>query len=266
MSPMMHNYAFSQQNIDATYRLFDVKPERLKDAVSGIRALNISGVNVTIPHKVAVMEFLDEIDEEAQQIGAVNTIVNVGGKLIGYNTDGRGYFESLLPVLSQPLETQSVLVIGAGGAARAIVTVLAREGVKDITIANRTVSRAEELASVTRNISEHILTTTIEQATFDLESYHIVINTTSIGMSPNVDHIPLSLKKLKPGTIVSDLIYNPIQTRLLKEAEEKGAKVLDGVGMFVNQGALSFEYWTGEKPDRAQMAQLVYEKLGGTSC
>ncbi|WP_088102550.1 shikimate dehydrogenase [Halalkalibacter urbisdiaboli] len=262
MSPMMHNDAFAQLGINASYRLFNVEPKFLKDAVSGIRGLNIAGCNVTIPHKVSVMDYLDEIDEEAKTIGAVNTIVNDDGKLIGYNTDGRGYFESLLSVLSRPLEQHKVLVIGAGGAARAIVTVLAKEKAEEIVIANRTVEKAEELA----NVIEGVKATSIKNAEQTLDAFDIVINTTSVGMSPNIEEIPLSLEKLRQDSVVSDLIYNPINTRLLQEAAQKGANTLNGVGMFVNQGALSFEYWTGQKPNRERMAQLVYEKLGGKSC
>ncbi|WP_100406721.1 shikimate dehydrogenase [Bacillus solitudinis] len=263
MSPMMHNDAFQQLGIDASYKLFDVKPEFLKDAVLGIRALNIVGCNITIPHKVAVMDFLDEIDDEAKEIGAVNTIVNLDGKLIGYNTDGRGYLESLVPVLTKRLTEQRVLVLGAGGAARAIVTVLAREGAQEVIVANRTLSKAKDLATLTNH---DIIATTIEEAATELNQFDIIINTTSVGMSPNIEDIPVSLDKLKADCVVSDLIYNPIRTKLLIEADKRGAKILDGVGMFVNQGALSFEYWTGQKPNRERMAQLVYQKLGGTLC
>lgn len=262
MSPLMHNREFQAFQMDDYYTAFSVHPEDLKKAIEGIRALNIRGVNVTIPHKVAVMEFLDDIDEEAQLIGAVNTIINENGKLIGSNTDGQGYLRSLTSLIQSSLTSKKVLCIGAGGAARAIVTSLGRHGVGSIDIANRTKSKAEELAEhVQLFVPSKALT--LQQAEDNLSHYDIVINTTSVGMSPHVENLPIQVHNLKQGTFVSDLIYNPLTTRFLKEAKDYGALIDNGVGMFVYQGAIAFQKWTGIEPNIERMKETVLSKLGG---
>lgn len=262
MSPLMHNREFQAFGMEDYYTAFPVHPDQLENAIDGIRALNIKGINVTIPHKVAVIDFLDEIDEEARLIGAVNTIKNENGRLIGSNTDGQGYLRSLLSVVNSSLTSKNVLVIGAGGAARAIITSLARHGVKHIDIANRTVSKAEQLAQhANQFVSANGLT--INEAEEKLSDYEIVINTTSVGMSPEVTECPIRIGNLRKGTIVSDLIYNPLTTLLLKEAKEKGAITDNGVGMFVHQGALAFKKWTGIDPNIERMTKTVMNKLGG---
>ncbi|MFC0557981.1 shikimate dehydrogenase [Halalkalibacter alkalisediminis] len=266
MSPLIHNNAFLKLGIEARYHAFDVKPEFVKEAIDGIRALNISGCNVTVPHKIAVMDFLDEINDEALQIGAVNTIVNKDGKLIGYNTDGRGYVKSLLDETEEDIREKSVLIIGAGGGARGVVTALLRHGVGNIEFTNRTIEKTIPLVKLAKEF--HVPSATIEKevAEENLINYDVIINTTSVGMSPNIHHSPLSLKLLKTDTIVSDLIYNPLETKLLQEAKERGGKTVNGIGMFVNQAALSFEHWTGVKPDITQMKKNVLQQLGGTTC
>ncbi|ARK29290.1 shikimate dehydrogenase [Halalkalibacter krulwichiae] len=266
MSPIIHNDAFEKIGIEARYHAFDVDPDQVKEAIEGIRALKITGCNVTVPHKIAVMKYLDEIDSEAEQIGAVNTIVNQNGKLVGYNTDGRGYVKSLLDETSIDLANMKVLVIGAGGGARGIITALLRQGIGHLTITNRTISKAElliDLAATFDTPAEALEKQVVEEK---LNEFDVIINTTSVGMSPNVDESPLSLDRLKEETIVSDLIYNPLETKLLKEAKAKGAQTLNGIGMFVNQAALSFEHWTGQKPDEIQMRKIVLQQLGGPSC
>ncbi|KGA98473.1 shikimate 5-dehydrogenase [Alkalihalobacillus alcalophilus ATCC 27647 = CGMCC 1.3604] len=263
MSPIMHEAAFKELGQKANYHAFNVKPDKIEEAVMAIRALELGGCNVTIPHKVNVMNYLDEIDPEAAEIGAVNTIVNQGGKLKGFNTDGRGYLQSLLEI-AHTLEGKSVAIIGAGGAARAIVTVLVHESVSRLVVANRTKIKAEQLIERHKSKATELGVMDMRELEYELASFDIIINTTSVGMSPNTDECPLSLNNLKKETIVSDLIYNPLKTKLLIEAESRGAKVLNGVGMFVNQGALSFEYWTGLKPDRKVMTKIVLEQLGGT--
>ncbi|WP_026674611.1 shikimate dehydrogenase [Alkalihalobacterium bogoriense] len=261
LSPAMHNEMFTFLQLPHYYHAFNVEETQLEKAVAGIKALGIAGFNVTIPHKVAIMKYLDEIDDEAKKIGAVNTVVVEDGKLIGYNTDGRGYLESLLDVTGLTLQQKSVLVIGAGGAARAIVTVLVSHGVGDVTICNRTKEKANTLASETMTKSISIQDAEQQLATFDL-----IINTTSVGMSPKINEMPLSLEKMKEGTVVSDLIYNPLETKLLKEAKKKNALIVEGVGMFVGQGALAFEKWTGIQPDRNKMKERVLKELGGSLC
>ncbi|MFJ7755003.1 shikimate dehydrogenase [Peribacillus muralis] len=265
MSPDIHNDAFEKENIEAVYHHFHVTKEGLQDAVKGMKALGIEGFNITIPHKTAIIPFLDEVDELALAIGAVNTVVNKNGRFIGYNTDGKGFLKSLCDEISGDIKAKKTLVIGAGGAARAIYFTLVNEGVKQVDIANRTKERAAELVSDCPydKISKALSIIEAEQS---LSQYDLIIQTTSSGMSPETDHSPLKLDQLKAGAIVSDIIYNPLQTKLLLEAFEKGAKTQNGLGMFINQAALAFEIWTGVMPDTARMTDIVLNKLGGNTC
>ncbi|OLO38850.1 shikimate dehydrogenase [Alkalihalophilus pseudofirmus] len=265
MSPSMHNNAFHLLHQNHHYHAFDVSEADLQAAIAGFRAIGISGFNITIPHKVEVMKYLDEVDEEAKLIGAVNTVVNDNGRLFGYNTDGEGYLQSLLKVTGDQLKQMRVLLIGAGGAARAVLTVLSRYGVEELHIANRTKEKAASLASECNQSSKDAFVWSIEEAEQKLHQFDLIINTTSVGMSPNVDQLPIALNNIKQDAVVSDLIYNPLKTKLLQEAEAKGATVLNGVGMFVEQGALAFEKWTGTKPDRNEMEKIVLQQLGGVS-
>ncbi|HEK9101441.1 shikimate dehydrogenase [Bacillus pfraonensis] len=262
LSPLMHNDAFKNLNIDAHYHAFLVEEDTLGEAVTGLKALGVSGFNVTTPHKVSIMKYLDEIDPLAKQIGAVNTVVHRDGKLIGYNTDGIGYVRSLQSISKEPLYQKRILLLGAGGACRAIYFSLADAGVKEIDIANRTVEKATQLiAGCQEKITSHALS--LEQATEEQGNYDIIIHTTTIGMHPHVQHTPLQIRTLKQGTIVSDIIYNPFETKLLQDAKAKGAIVQNGIDMFVYQGALAFEMWTGCMPNIERMKQLVMRKLGG---
>ncbi|MFE4132865.1 shikimate dehydrogenase [Peribacillus sp. YIM B13482] len=265
MSPDIHNDAFEKENIEAVYHHFHVTKEGLNDAVKGMKALGIEGFNITIPHKTSIIPFLDEVDELTLAIGAVNTVVNKNGRFIGYNTDGKGFFKSLCDEISGDIKAKKTLVIGAGGAARAIYFTLVKEGVKQVDIANRTKERAAQLVSdcpydkVSKALS-------IIEAEESLSQYDLIIQTTSSGMSPELDHSPLKVDQLKTGAIVSDIIYNPLQTKLLLEAREKGAETQNGLGMFINQAALAFEIWTGVMPDTARMTEIVLNKLGGNTC
>ena len=265
MSPDIHNDAFEKENIEAVYHHFHVTKEGLNDAVKGMKALGIEGFNITIPHKTSIIPFLDEVDELALAIGAVNTVVNKNGRFIGYNTDGKGFFKSLCDEISGDIKAKKTLLIGAGGAARAIYFTLVKEGVKQVDIANRTKERAAQLVSdcpydkVSKALS-------IIEAEESLSQYDLIIQTTSSGMSPELDHSPLKVDQLKTGAIVSDIIYNPLQTKLLREAGEKGAETQNGLGMFINQAALAFEIWTGIMPDTARMTDIVLNKLGGNTC
>ncbi|MGE1102435.1 shikimate dehydrogenase [Peribacillus simplex] len=265
MSPDIHNDAFEKENIEAVYHHFHVTKEGLIDAVKGMKALGTEGFNITIPHKTSIIPFLDEVDELALAIGAVNTVVNKNGRFIGYNTDGKGFFKSLCDEISGDIKAKKTLVIGAGGAARAIYFTLVKEGVKQVDIANRTKERAAQLVSdcpydkVSKALS-------IIEAEESLSQYDLIIQTTSSGMSPELDHSPLKVDQLKTGAIVSDIIYNPLQTKLLREAGEKGAETQNGLGMFINQAALAFEIWTGIMPDTARMTDIVLNKLGGNTC
>lgn len=262
LSPLMHNDAFQQLGIDAHYHAFHVEKEDLQDAIKGLKALGISGVNVTIPHKTAVIPFLDEIDEMATRIGAVNTIVNENGRLIGYNTDGPGFVRSLVEETKTDIRGKRILLIGAGGAARGIYFALAHAQAERIDICNRTKSNAERLIE-SSDVSIASAAYSLEEAEERLAEYEIVVNTTSVGLYPDVEAMPLSLNNMRENTIATDIIYNPLETKWLKEARRKGAIVQNGVGMFVYQGALAFEKWTGIFPDVERMRQIVVQQLGG---
>jgi shikimate dehydrogenase len=262
-SPLMLNRAFREAGINGAYGAFHIRPGTLQAAVEGIRALGFRGVNVTIPHKVEVMKYLERIDESAQAIGAVNTIVNDNGVLTGYNTDGIGYVRSLKEETGVSLAGKKVLLLGAGGAARGIVYALAKEGVAKIVIANRTKERALELA---RDMVTHVATEGIEIGEIGafMDRTQLVINTTAAGMHPNVNELPMDLDPslLHRELTVSDLVYNPRITALLKHAAETGAQIHSGLGMFVYQGAYAFEYWTGRPAPVGAMRAAVEEAFG----
>ncbi|MBD0379047.1 shikimate dehydrogenase [Paenibacillus sedimenti] len=259
-SPIMLNRAFRETGLNAAYAAFHVSPQGLGDAVRGIRALGYRGVNVTIPHKVEVMQYLDEIDGGAQVIGAVNTIVNEAGRLIGYNTDGIGYVRSLKEETGIQLQGKHVLLLGAGGAARGVAYALAKEGSACIYIANRTKERAVELAATIGAFTKAV-GLGLDELGDVVDAAGLIVNTTSAGMHPSVDELPMSVDHLREHHLVSDLIYNPRITRFLREAEAKGARIHGGLGMFIYQGAYAFEYWTGTPAPVAAMRQVVEQSL-----
>jgi shikimate dehydrogenase len=261
MSPAMHNDLFSLYNMDAVYLPFQVKEEDLQAAVDGLRAMGAVGFNVTVPHKSEIIPFLDEVDELAASIGAVNTVVNENGKLIGYNTDGLGFLKGIHATVSE-LKEKRILVIGAGGAARAIYFTLAKEKPIQIDIANRTVEKAVRLIEdCPYDISGRALT--LEEAGKLVGEYDMFIQTTMMGMAPKITEQPLSLQNVSKQSVVCDIIYNPLETSFLQEASERGATVQNGIDMFVYQGALAFEKWTGIFPDIQRMKENVLEQLGG---
>lgn len=266
MSPVMHNAAFNQLGIDYLYVPFRVRKEELGKAVEGMRALNIRGLNVTIPHKVAVIPFLDELDPLAEKINAVNTIANDEGILTGYNTDATGFLQALLE-RGIELEGKNMVILGAGGASRAISFILAERGAH-LIILNRLLELdwAEELASrISQIFTKEVeaLELTDENLVKVLEKADILVNATSVGMSPNVDEIPVPANLLKPSLIVFDIVYNPIKTRLLREAEAAGAETISGLDMLVWQGALAFEKWTGLKAPVELMKKEAIKVLEG---
>ncbi|WP_339236123.1 shikimate dehydrogenase [Paenibacillus sp. FSL R5-0517] len=245
-SPAMHNAALLAAGVNGMYMPLHVHPDQLEAAVRGIVALGYRGVNVTIPHKEQVMQYLDVIDESARLIGAVNTIVNEGGTLTGYNTDGIGYVRSLKEEAVPELAGKRIAVLGAGGAARGVIYALALEKPEHIHILNRTADRAIALASDLRGHGlGEISGSGMEEVANVLATADIVINTTSAGMHPHVDDVPVDPSLIREGAAVSDLIYNPLETRLLRESRMRGCTVHGGLGMFVYQGAVAFEHWLG---------------------
>ncbi|MBN6186238.1 shikimate dehydrogenase [Aneurinibacillus sp. BA2021] len=265
LSPRMHNRAFAECGLNYRYAAFDIAPEQIREAVAAIRALGMRGVNVTIPYKVTVMDYLDEVDEEAKVIGAVNTIVHADGKLIGYNTDGRGYVRSLIEETGIDLTQQSAMLIGAGGAARGVAVALLRAGLSSLVIVNRTEEKAEQLAAQLRTWKPEAQITSqpMTAAAEILARCTLLVQTTSIGMHPHTEASPIAPAALHERLLVSDLIYNPLETRLLRDARDRGARVHHGLGMFIYQGALSFEYWTGQAAPIHAMREVVSEALYG---
>lgn len=259
-SPIMHNTVFDYLGLNYHYVAFDVKPDDLEKAIEGIRALNICGANVTIPHKIKVMEYLDEISDEAEAIGAVNTIVNQNGKLIGYNTDGEGYVRSLIEETNSDLTEKNIMILGAGGAARAISFTLSKHNVKSIVIVNRNLEKANLLKDKLINNSRVNIIHT-DNIRKHINSSDIIINTTSVGMHPNTDQSLIQKQWIKPYHLVSDIIYNPLVTKLLLDAHESGAITHSGLGMFIYQGIIAFEKWTGITPDSEIMRNTVLDSL-----
>lgn len=267
LSPLMHNTAFRHLGIRAFYHAFEVKADQLAQAVDAVRILQLKGINISIPHKERIIPFLDEVDTEARLIGAVNTVINQDQKLIGYNTDGIGYVESLIRETDVQLESSRIMIIGAGGAAKAIGVYLLKYGCPSLTVVNRTLSRAQELVEQLSLYAEQQPTQiqlhacTLKQANQELNAYDVIINTTPCGMWPNVEEQPLQLEGMNTDTIVSDIVYNPLKTRFLKDAEQRGATIHGGVGMFVQQGAAAFELFTGHRAPVDVMYQCVLNKL-----
>ncbi len=264
LSPLMQNRALEAMGVNGVYVPFEVEPERLREAVDGMRAMGIGGVNITIPHKESVMEFLDEVSKDAADIGAVNTVVNREGRLTGYNTDGEGYITSLKEETSAVLKGWVVVVIGAGGAARGIATALAGEGPATLVIANRTRPRADALASVIKERFENIdvFTTGLDTdslATCMIEA-DLVVNATSLGMT-GMAALEVPLDRLPPHAIVSDIVYKPLKTPFLRAAEELDLAIHSGLGMLVCQGALSLQLWTGMEPPKDVMRKVLEEAL-----
>ncbi len=248
VSPAMHNAAFREKGLDFVYLPFRVKKEQLRQAIDGVRVLNIVGLNITIPHKVNVIPYLDELDPLAEKIGAVNTIVNSNGSLKGYNTDASGFLKALTGRGIEP-RGKKVVILGAGGASKAVSFSLAERGA-DLVILNRELEFdwAVELAGhLSRSFSIEVRALKLNEPNLKkaLAGADILVNTTSVGMSPRRDESPVPKRLLKPGLTVFDIVYNPLKTRLLREAEASGAEVIPGLDMLAWQGALAFEMWTG---------------------
>jgi shikimate dehydrogenase len=248
MSPVMHNAAFEALGLDYAYLPFHVGREELKMAIAGTKALKIVGLNVTIPHKVDVIPLLDRLDPLAERIGAVNTIVNENGALAGYNTDAPGFLRALLARGIEPKDKR-IAVLGAGGAAKGISFILAGAGA-ELVIMNRTLSRAEELASQIKrfyHVKLEAMALSDENLGRVLDGANVLVNTTSVGMTPDVTQTPVPTGLLKSDTAVFDIVYNPLETKLLVEAKAAGARTIDGLDMLVWQGVLAFEKFTGKR-------------------
>jgi shikimate dehydrogenase len=252
--------AFVKAGLDWRYLTLEVSPEQLPAAMAGMRAMGFRGANFTIPHKVAVIEHLDELSDAAQLMGAVNCVNRVEDRLIGDNTDGKGFVRSLREV-TDPAE-KSVVILGAGGAARAIAVELGLAGVAKITIVNRTPERGQPLASL---LSEQVKIEAEYQPWEGKyavsEECEILINATSIGLNDAAAMVPIDCNTLRSELIVADVVFNPPRTKFLLAAAEKNCTVVDGLGMLVNQAVIGFEIWTGVKPNAAVMREALEEFL-----
>jgi len=244
----LHNAAFKALKLDYVFLAFRVKTAEVGNAISGMRALNIRGLIVTMPHKNAVIKYLDNVDQTAKSIGSVNTIHNRDGTLFGFNTDGVGALNALKENGTDP-KGKTVLLLGAGGAAKAIAYTLTQE-VDKLVILNRTAKQATDLANLlNQKFNKKIIGDALSPSTVkdNLNYSNILINATSVGMKPNDNQTSIEPEWLKPNLAVMDIVYNPIETKLAKDAKAAGAKVISGVEMLIYQGAASFEIWTGHK-------------------
>ena len=256
----MMERAFADCELDWRYLTLEVPAENLKDAMAGFRAMGLRGGNFTIPHKVEVIQYLDGLSEAAERMGAVNCVNVVDGKLIGENTDGKGFVQSL-KTLVEP-SGQKVVIIGAGGAARAISVELGLNGVTDITIVNRTESRGQELVDVLNNIDGVTATLDVLDGDYEVDDdVTVVINATCIGLGDAEARVPLDLETLSRDIVVADVVFNPPMTRLLRDAQQRECRVLDGLGMLVNQAVIGFKIWTDVDPRPEVMREALEEYL-----
>jgi len=262
LSPVMHNNAFNEMNMDYVYTAFHVMPENLKNVITSCKTLNIKGINVTIPYKTDIIQYLDEIDSTAENINAVNTISFKKGIAKGYNTDGIGAIKSIESHIK--LENKNILVLGSGGASKAITFTLTNENIDSLIIANRSKDNAINLINNIKNKTsfENITFQEISNTNEIIDNVDIIINTTPIGMYPN-DKVKPAIKtdKINHNHVVMDIIYNPLDTILLKEAKKNGAKIIHGTEMLINQGIESFKIFTDKTPSFESFEKPLLKKL-----
>jgi shikimate dehydrogenase len=265
LSPRMHNAAFAELGLDWAYVPLPVQPDDVEQALKGLAALNFVGANVTVPHKQAVIRYMDELSDAARITGAVNTIQLKEGKFKGYNTDAIGFLNALQEAGCNP-KGMRVAVLGAGGAARAVVFALARAGADSIIVLNRTAERGaflvDDLAAVFPGSSLRFEALTSESLAVLNHNVDLVINSTSVGMYPHVETCPWPADVPVPAQVIfCDLVYNPLETVFLARARAAGAATIDGLGMLVHQGATAFEKWTGHPAPVEVMRQACLSKL-----
>jgi len=260
----MHNLAFTRLGMDSCYFPVEVSTENLGTVVKGLSKMNVGGMNVTIPHKIDIIDYLDDLDPVASTIGAVNTVCFKDGKTKGFNTDGEGFIQSLEEESGISVKGKRFFILGCGGAARAITMTLAFKGAEKIFISNRTASKAVILAGEInekiRPCAEAISTETTEQKKV-LGDCDVIINSTSIGMHPDVDVLPIDASLVLPKHIVADIVYNPRTTKLLQLAQDKGCTTVPGLGMLIYQGVAAFSLWTGVEPPVKEMQERVQQLM-----
>ena len=265
ISPLFQQAALDAIGFDGAYQPWDVTPDGVGEFVAGLRAPGTLGINVTVPHKEAVIPFLDEVDDWASTAGAVNTIVNREGRLTGHNTDGIGFLRALREGAGFDPRGRDVLVLGAGGSARGVVYALARAGAARLAIANRTLERAERLAQISADSGVASEAVALSDAPAAAADVALIVNCTSMGMvhGPDETGTPLSAADIPATALVNDLVYNPLETPLLHEAAKAGATTLGGIQMLVYQGAASFEMWTGHDAPVAIMLEAATNAMRG---
>lgn len=265
LSPLMQNYYLRESGVNGAYFAWPVEAKDLAVALGGLKAIGVAGCNVTIPYKEAVIPYLVGLTKAAKYSGAVNTLIPQGKGFVGDNTDGQGLLAAMEAEHGWIAQNRRILVLGAGGAAKGIGVSLALAGAKEIIFANRNFNRAQDLAEALNDLGEsHVSAVTVgDLGSRDLyKRVDSVINTTSLGMSPKVEgYPPIAIPYLDETHLVVDIVYNPLQTRLLQLAAAQGAKTCSGLGMFVHQGALAFERWLGIKPDSQGARELLVNHL-----
>jgi shikimate dehydrogenase len=265
LSPAIHNAAFNHLKLDFVFLAFKVKAADLENAVWGMRGLGIHGLNVTMPHKSTVIAYLDEVDPAVKFLGSANTILNKNGKLLGFNTDGVGALKALRENGTE-LSEKKVLLFGAGGAAKAIAFSLAEE-VGELVVLNRAAEKAAVLAdALNRMFGKKIVGGALSPSAVqkNLQDADILVNATSVGMHPNVNQSLVAPQWLKSNLTVMDIVYNPVETKLAKDAKVAGAKVISGVEMLIYQGAASFEIWTERTAPIEVMRRAALNQLSST--
>lgn len=263
-SPAMHNGAFEKLELNKIYMPIEVTAEDLADVIKGIAKMNFDGLNVTKPHKINVIQYLDEIDDLAKLIGAVNVVTIMDGRLKGYNSDGPGFYKAFKEETGEKVKDKIIFILGSGGAARAIAMTLAMKEVKKLYICNRTYEKAVDLAADINNKVKSCafaVPLNLPEMSKALKDTEVVINTTSVGMMPEPEGIPIDKKLLDKSFTVCDIVYNPLKTRLLQEAEKVGCKTVTGISMMLYQGTESFELWTGLEPPVETMSTIVQKLI-----
>lgn len=261
---VMQEAAFRAANLNWRYITMEVAPADLAAAVQGLRAMNFAGVNLTIPHKVAVIKHLDALSPEAKIIGAVNTVRREGDKLIGENTDGKGFLRGITHDAKIDPRGKRVVMLGAGGAARAVATELILAGISHLTVVNRSEDRGQQMVADLKSATNGPIAYVPWRGTMPIPAEtEILVNATSIGLYPDVDAMPdVDLGALRPSTLVADAVFNPPETPLLRKAKQLNLQTLDGLSMLVYQGVIGFQMWTGQYPDEAVMKQALAHALG----
>ncbi|MFC4404050.1 shikimate dehydrogenase [Gracilibacillus xinjiangensis] len=263
LSPWIHAKFIDLAGLTGEYKLYEGDHTKLPEVIQNLKQSGVDGFNITVPYKQVIVDYLDNLDRDAEILGAVNTVVNENGKWKGYSTDGEGYVRSLMDPYPDLLNNgTSVLLLGAGGAARGIYRAIVQKGVKNIDIANRSLDKAEALLPL-RTGSAKSKVMSFQEAEQYLHEYDLIIQTTSVGMKPNVEDQIIQLDNIRQNAVVSDIVYQPITTKLLQNAKEHGALIHHGHAMLLYQAQLAFEKWTGKHLDIAHMVDELEEKLRG---